>query len=77
MLCIFFSVIDVKDSNQIAIAVPKRIFKRAVDRNRVKRIIREAYRLNNKQILVPLTVDKQKKLLCYLFLLGKKCLIID
>jgi ribonuclease P protein component len=31
---------------QVAITVPKRIFKRAVVRNRIKRMIREAYRLN-------------------------------
>jgi ribonuclease P protein component len=31
---------------QILIAVPKKKYKRAVDRNRIKRMIREAYRLN-------------------------------
>ena len=31
---------------RILISVPKKIFKKAVDRNRVKRLIREAYRLN-------------------------------
>ena len=45
---------------QIMISVPKRIFKRAVDRNKLKRRTREAYRknkmilydhLNNKKIL--------------------------
>ena len=33
-------------SNLAAFAVPKRNFKSAVDRNRVKRQLREAYRLN-------------------------------
>jgi len=30
---------------QVAFSVPKRVFKRAVDRNRIKRLMREAYRI--------------------------------
>ena len=37
---------------QILISVPKRQFKHAIDRNRVKRQVREAYR-NNKTLLPP------------------------
>lgn len=37
---------------QILISVPKKRFKHAVDRNRIKRLVREAYRLN-KQLLCP------------------------
>ena len=32
----------------MAVSVPKRLFKRAVDRNLLKRRIREAYRLNKR-----------------------------
>ena len=33
-------------AHQFGISVPKKKFKRAVDRNRIKRMVREAYRLN-------------------------------
>ncbi|HEX8505123.1 MAG TPA: ribonuclease P protein component [Hymenobacter sp.] len=36
---------------QVLISVSKRTFKRAVDRNRIKRLIREAYRLNKYRLL--------------------------
>lgn len=39
-----------KTSVQILITVPKRNFKKAVDRNRIKRLIRENYRKNKELI---------------------------
>lgn len=36
---------------KILITVPKRMYKRAVDRNKIKRLIREAYR-KNKNVLI-------------------------
>jgi ribonuclease P protein component len=45
----------------MAVSVPKRLFKRAVDRNLLKRRIREAYRLN-KGDLYALLQEKEKKL---------------
>ena len=34
-----------KFPSQVGVSVPKRNFKRAVDRNRIKRLLRESYRL--------------------------------
>jgi ribonuclease P protein component len=48
--------------NQVLISVPARTFKRAVDRNLLKRRIREAYRLN-KHILT----TNQKCLIAYIY----------
>ena len=45
----------------MAVSVPKRLFKRAVDRNLLKRRIREAYRLN-KSDLFNLLEQKELKL---------------
>lgn len=41
------------DGNAILISVPKRLFKHAVDRNRIKRQIREAYRNNQQLVKTP------------------------
>jgi len=49
---------------QVGVTAGKKYFKRAVDRNRIKRLIREAYRLQ-KSNLVDLL--KQKHLSAYLF----------
>jgi len=48
--------------NQVLISVPNRNFKKAVDRNKLKRRIREAYRLNKN--LIP---GEQKWLIAYIY----------
>ncbi|MBO4611736.1 MAG: ribonuclease P protein component [Bacteroidaceae bacterium] len=50
-LRVVFRKKDEEQPTQLLITVSKRHFKHAVDRNRIKRLIREAYRLN-KQILL-------------------------
>ena len=49
--------------NQVLISVSSRKFKRAVDRNKIKRSIREAYRLN-KQNISP----AQRWLIAYIYI---------
>jgi len=48
--------------HQIMISIPKRNFKRAVDRNLIKRRIREAYRINKRQLPV-----QNKLLIAYIY----------
>jgi ribonuclease P protein component len=56
---------------KIVISVPKRKAKLAVDRNRLRRQIREAYRLNKKELLEFCLVNKIK-LALFLIYTGKE-----
>lgn len=56
--------------HQFMVSVSKRNFKRAVDRNRIKRLIKEAYRLNKHQLEGLLPKDKYL-LIAYIYV-GKE-----
>jgi ribonuclease P protein component len=56
---------EVTEPLQVVISVPKRVFKRAVDRNKVKRRIREAYRKN--KILVTAQLKNKKVILMLMY----------
>lgn len=57
---------------QILISVPKKRFKHAVDRNRVKRQVREAYR-HHKQILEGAVAEESQLLIAFIWLSDRHC----
>jgi len=68
---VYFAEDEVDMQQQYAsvlVSVSKKKFKRAVKRNRVKRLIKEAYRLNKQQFTVTLQANGKKTDLAFLYL---------
>ncbi len=57
---------------QVLFSVSKKRFKRAVDRNRIKRISRELYRLNKQECLYNHLDTANKKIVLSLAYIGKE-----
>ena len=65
---VYLPVEELEAEASILISVSKRRFKRAVKRNRVKRQIREAYRLNKQELLGVLAEKQCRMAIAFIYL---------
>lgn len=66
------TIVDDQPHAAMLVSVPKRYFKHAVDRNRVKRQVREAFRRNKSIIIQNLTDDHEAVAMAFVWLTDKK-----
>jgi len=70
----FLETTEISCPIRVAFAVPKKTFKHAVDRNILKRRMREAYRQNYKKILEEFITQRNKQLKLFFIYVGKDML---
>lgn len=66
------TIVDDQPRAAMLVSVPKRHFKHAVDRNRVKRQVREAFRRNKSIITQNLTDDHEAVAMAFVWLTDEK-----
>lgn len=66
------TIVDDQPRAAMLVSVPKRYFKHAVDRNRVKRQVREAFRRNKSIITQNLTDDHEAIAMAFVWLTNEK-----
>lgn len=66
------TIVDDQPRAAMLVSVPKRYFKHAVDRNRVKRQLREAFRRNKSIITQNLTDDHEAVAMAFVWLTDEK-----
>lgn len=66
------TIVDDQPRAAMLVSVPKRYFKHAVDRNRVKRQVREAFRRNKSIITQNLTDDHEAVAMAFVWLTDEK-----
>lgn len=66
------TIVDDQPRAAMLVSVPKRYFKHAVDRNRVKRQVREAFRRNKSMITQNLTDDHDAVAMAFVWLTNEK-----
>lgn len=78
-LRVVYQLTERRQSNtpaQILISVPKKRFKHAVDRNKVKRQVREAFRLHKQPLWETIPDDKQLAI-AFIWLSDKHCSTLE
>lgn len=70
----FSELSELNSINQILFSVPKRHFKSAVDRNKIKRRLKEIYRLNKFEHLYSDTIIKKRKVNILIVYIAKEIL---